>query len=191
MGIRPYAYMSGAPYNGAYRTYYVPASNATALYIGDPVITLSNSADANGVPAVGIATAGAGNYITGSVVGITNNAGQLVIPLLQSSTVYLPAGQAAYIGVADDPFLLFLVQEDSVGGALAAGAASRNASMVAGAGSTITGMSGWQLQSSSLNTTAQQLRILEPLQETGNSIGQYCDWLVKINQSQMLNTTGT
>jgi hypothetical protein len=192
IGIRPYAYMSGAPYNGAVRTYYVPASNATALYVGDPLITLDNSSDANGVPAVGIATAGAGNYLIGSMQGVSNNAGQLTITVQRQSTVYVPAGQAAYIYVSDDPFLLYEVQEDSVGGAMVVGAASRNASLVAGAGNTTTGISGWQLQSSSLNTTAQQMRIIQALQQADNAPGNaYTKWLCRINQHQLLNSVGT
>ena len=84
-------------------------------------------------------------------MGIANNAGELVITLLQNQTPYLAAGQAAYIYVADDPNLVFAVQEDSVGGAMVAGASSRNADLVAGSGSTVTSMSGWQLTASSLN----------------------------------------
>ena len=57
-GIRPYAYASGAPYNGAVQVYYVPVGNATALYLGDPVSVVTNSSDANGVPTAEIASAG-------------------------------------------------------------------------------------------------------------------------------------
>jgi hypothetical protein len=191
-GLRPVSYVWGSPYANAYRTYYVPASNGTALYVGDPVITLDNSADANGVPAVGIATAGAGNYVTGAIIGLTNNAGELVIPVLQSSTVYLPASTAAYVAVADDPNLLFEIQENSSPSALAAGAASRNADLNAGSGgSTYTGFSSWQLDSNTLNTSAKQLRIVQAVQSIDNAIGNYAKWLVMINQTQWRNTTGT
>jgi hypothetical protein len=37
-GLTPVRYASGAPYNGAANVYFVPASDSTALYIGDPVI---------------------------------------------------------------------------------------------------------------------------------------------------------
>ena len=68
-GLRPYAYMSGAPYNGAVRTYYVPVGNATALFLGDPVVLITNSSDGNGIPTVEIATAGAGAGLSLSGVG--------------------------------------------------------------------------------------------------------------------------
>ena len=175
-GIIPYAYRSGAPYNGAVRTYYVPSGNGTALYIGDPVLNVTNSSDGNGVQTAEIAVAGTTNTtltyaILGSFMGISNNAGQLTIPLLQSQPVYLPAATAAYIYVADDPTLLYWVQEDSVGGALVSGASGRNAPLVAGAGSTVTGYSGWQLQSSNLGTGATQMRIVQLLQEADNALG--------------------
>ena len=192
-GLRPYASQSGSPYNGAVRVYYVPSSYGTAIYVGDPLITVTNSADANGVPAVQLATAGAGNYTIGPMVGIANNAGLLTTTLLQSSPVYLPASTGGYIYVADDPYLLFTIQENSSPSALAVGSASRNAALNAGSGgSTITGISSWQLDSNTVTTTASQLRLIQVLQETGVTPGgSYQPWLVKILQHQLSNTTGT
>ena len=194
-GIIPYAFRSGAPYNGAVRTYYVPVGNGTALFIGDPVLNLTNNSDGNGIQAVEIATAGTNNTdlphaILGAFCGISNNAGQTTITLLQSQTVFLAAGQAAYIYVCDDPNLLYEVQEDSVGGALVSGASGRNAALVAGTGSTASGYSGWQLQSSTLSTTAEQMRIIQALQESDNAIGVNAKWLCSINNHPFNNTTG-
>lgn len=194
-GIIPYAYRSGAPYNGAVRTYYVPVGNATALYIGDPVILITNSGDGNGVQTVEIATAGSTTTnlsvaILGAFMGRSNNAGVTTLPVLQSDNVYLPAGKAAYVYVSDDPTLLYEVQEDSVGGALASGAAGRNAPLVAGAGSTFTNYSGWQLQSSNLSTSAYQMRIIELLQQGDNAIGVNAKWLTYINNHPWTQTTG-
>jgi len=187
-GLVPYAFASGAVYNGAFNTYYVPAGNGTALYLGDPVTVIDNSADANGVPAVSIATAGGSNYITGAFAGIVNNGGQLVIPLLQGQPIYLPASTAAYVAVTDDPNLLYMIQEN---GAMVAGAGSRNANLVAGSGSTITGLSGWQLNSSTLNTTATlQMRILRALQESDNAIGTNAKWLTRINLHTVTQALG-
>lgn len=187
-GLRPYSDMSGKPYNGAVRTYYVPAGNATALYLGDPVNLVSNSADANGVPAVEIATAGSGNQVLGAFLGMSNNAGSAIITVQWTTPVYLPASTAAYIYVSDDPFLLYAIQEDSVGGAMAAGAGGGNANLVAGSGNTVTGQSGWQLDSSTLSHTGSdttlQLRVIQALQEIDNAIGTNAKWLVKLNQGQ-------
>lgn len=186
-GLQPYAYAWGAPWGGAVRTYYVPAGNATALFFGDPVALVSNSSDGNGVPVAEIATAGAGNYLLGCFQGLSNNAGQATIPVLQNQTPYLAAGQAAYIYVADDPFLLFEIQEN---GAMASGAGGGGASLVAGAGSTVTSFSGWQINSATLEHnggTPQQMRIIQALQQIDNAPGQNAKWLAKINQHQWLN----
>ena len=139
------------------------------------------------MPSVGIATAGTGDQILGAYMGRSNEGGILPpITLLQSNNVYLPASTAAYVYVCDDPDLLYWIQEDSVGGAMAAGAGGGNADLVAGAGSTVTSQSGWQLQSSSLlhtqTTPFSQLRIIQALQEIDNLVGVNCKWLVKINQ---------
>ena len=187
-GLIPYAYASGAPYNGSVNVYYVPAGNATALYIGDPVTVITNSSDGNGIQSVGIGAAGGGAYITGAFMGLANNAGQATIPVLQSSTVYLPASTAAYVYVADDPNLLWWAQED---GAMVSGASGRNVDLVAGAGSTYTGYSGWQIASSTLATTATlQMRIMRMLQESDNAVGTNAKWLCRINLSSVTRTTG-
>lgn len=182
-GLRPYAYMSGAPYNGAVRTYAVPSGNATALFFGDPVNLIGNSSDGNGVANVVIATAGAGHQVLGTFVGRSNSAGSSpIIPLLQSNFPYLPASTAAYVYVTDDPFLLYAIQEN---GAMVSGAPGGNAELVAGAGSTVTSQSGWQLNSASLSQAGGdstfQLRIIEMLQEADNAVGTNAKWLVKIN----------
>lgn len=188
-GIQPYAQMSGSPYTGAVRTYAVPAGNATSLFIGDPVMLISNSSDGNGVQNVVIATAGGGAQVLGAFMGISNNAGTTTIPLLQSQTPFLASGQAAYVYVSDDPFLLYWVQEN---GAMVSGASGRNADLVAGTGSTVTNFSGWQLNSSTLNTTSTlQMRIIEMLQESDNAVGTNAKWLCKINNGIHPFTTGT
>lgn len=189
-GMLPYAQRSGAPYNGSGRVYYKPAT-ANPLYIGDPVLVLNATADANGVPAVDIATAGAGTYITGAFMGVANNAGRLVIPVLQGNPVFLPANTAAYVYVSDDPELLYMVQENSLPTALPAGAASRNVDLIAGAGSQITNFSGWQIDSNTLAASNEnQLRIIQALQEVDNEIGTHAKWLVQINLHSLRNLTG-
>jgi hypothetical protein len=192
-GLQPYAYAWGAPWGGAVRTYYVPVGNGTALYLGDPVVLITNSSDGNGVQTAEIATAGGGAVVLGAFMGVSNNAGQTTIPVLQSQSVYLPASTAAYIYVSDDPFLLYKIQEDSVGGSMVSGASGRNADLVAGSGSTVTGLSGWQLDSSTLATTnTLQLRVIQALQETDNQVASAnAKWLVKLNLSQMLAALGT
>lgn len=198
-GLQPYAYAWGAPWGGAVRVYAVPANNATALFLGDPVKLITDSSDGNGIQNVVIGSAAGGAYNLGAFMGRANNAGQTTITVTQDQTPYLPATTAAYVYVTDDPFLLYWAQEDSDAGAMSAGASGRNVDLIAGTGSTVTGQSGWQLDSSTLQTTnTLQMRIIQALQEVDNAVGTTgtpdigvnAKWLVKFNLHSMLNLTG-
>ena len=182
-GLRPVRYASGAPYKGAANTYFVPAADSTALFIGDPVI-VAGSADANGVPTATRATAAGGALWTGVVVGIINT------PTV--TTTYRPASTACYILVADDPNLLFEVQEDAVGGALAAADVGLNADLIAGTGSTVTGKSAFQLDTSTKAVTATlQMRIEGFVQRADNEIGANAKVLVRNNLPTQTGAAGS
>jgi hypothetical protein len=173
IGIVPRRLRNGSPWTGPLRTYYHPATDSAALYPGDPVI-IAGSADSRGVPTATLATAGATNRITGSVVGIQ--------PSAPFGALYGAASTAFYFTVCDDPTALFEVQEDSVGGALTADSVGLNADLIAAAGTAATGTSGWMLDSSTAGTGATlQVRIVELLNAADNEIGTNAKWLVAIN----------
>jgi hypothetical protein len=181
-GLRPNRHRNGAPYNGAARRYFVPATDSTALYIGDPVV-IAGSADADGIATVTKATAAGGAYMLGPVVSVE--------PITRDSTPYREASVARYVWVADDPDLVFEVQEDAVGGALAAVDVGLNADWIDGTGSTVTGLSAVQLDTSTKATTnTLQLRILGFSQRVGNEIGANAKVLVSINLHALRNLTG-
>lgn len=187
-GLLPVRDGSGRPWTGGARLYYVPASDSNAMYIGDPVI-LAGSADADGVPSVTIGTAAGGAYVLGPIVAVSPLAGAGASG--RDSTVYRAASTERYVWVADDPDLEFLIQEDAVGGALAAADVGLNADLIAGAGSTAYGFSGWQLDTSTKATTATlQLKIRGFELSPDNSIGANAKVLVKINLHALRNTTG-
>ena len=190
-GLVPYRYASGAVYNGSANIYSVPASYGTALYLGDPVVA-TGASDANGIPVVQIATAAGGAYTLGPMVGIVDG-GNPVVAVTRDLPIYHPASTNQYILVADDPDLLFSIQEDSVGGSIAmATAGMKNADLIAGSGSTVTGWSGWQLDSSTIQTTnTLQLRLMGGLQEADNTMASAnAKWLVRINLHSTRNLTG-
>jgi hypothetical protein len=192
-GLVPYAHYDGSVWNGSANIYYVAAGYATALYIGDPVVTHSASNDANGVPAVQLGASG--SPIVGSVVGIVNG-GPLAAPIVtvtRDLPIYHPASTAQYILVADDPTLLFWIQDDASTQSTYAPNlwSGKNANLVSGTGSTTTGYSGWQLQASSVATTnTLDLKIMRALNQADNVIGTTANtnmnakWLVKCNNYQ-------
>lgn len=189
-GIRPIA-DNGTPFSGQGRMVYIPASQAGNIFLGDPLVALGGT-DGNGVPAVGIATAGATHQILGGFIGNCNGPANSGVTMLQSSPVYRVASVASYGFVCDDPNQLYAVQEDSVGGAIAAGtSAFDNADLVAGSGSTVTGFSGWQLDSSTVASGATlQTKILGLLRGPDNALGVNAKWVIRLNLAQLWTALG-
>lgn len=93
--------------------------------------------------------------------------------------------------VADDPTQEFIVQEDSVGGALALTDIGLNSDAAAGTGNDSTGRSAWELDSSKAATTnTLQLRILRLHDVLDNAVGDNAIWVVRINAHFQAQTTG-
>ena len=185
-GLRPVRYKSGEAYNGAANVYHVPASDATALFIGDPVI-IAGSGDAEGISTVTRSAAGA--RITGVVVGFTTVPGATTDTGLTLG--YRAASTADYVLVADDPALLFEANEDGVGGFLAVTDIGNNIDLVAGAGSTYTKLSGYMLDSSTKATTAAGVRIVGLSQRVNNTLGTVSTvWNVSLIETTESPDTG-
>lgn len=185
---------NGTPWSGQFRLAYFPASQTGNIFVGDPLVALGGG-DANGVPAYGIASAGAGNRIDGSFIGVGNGPAGSGSTLLQSATVYRAASVANYGYIVDDPNCLFAIQEDSNGGAISsANAEFSNANLVAGSGgSTYTGRSSWQIQSSSAGgagNTTYQVTLLGLLRVPGMAIGNYAVWVTRLTNAGLWSTTG-
>ena len=155
-GLVPKRHKSGAPYTGAGVPCYVGSGDGTALFIGDPVVLsgTGNTAEVKGMgmgtfaagelPSVTKATAGSGNAIFGVVVG--------VVAETRDSTPYRAASTERILFVEPDPDLIYEVQADE---AVAATSIGLNANLVfTNSGSTITGLSGVELDASSAATGA-------------------------------------
>lgn len=172
-GLKPVRMADGSPYNGAVDTYYLPSSIATAAYVGDPV-KLGGSADAGGIAS--IALCAAGDTITGVIVGFTDAASM--------TAGYGAASTVRYPLVAHGQDILFEIQEDSVGGALAAVDVGLNADIIVAAGSSYSKRSGVMLDTSTKATTATlALRIEGLAQRPGNDIGNNAKVLVTLNNT--------
>ena len=189
-GFTPVRYLNGAPWNGQANLYSIAASYGTALAIGDPVIS-SGTADANGVP--GIALAAATGAVRGVIVGLGKGEGLIANPS-NLDTTKRPASDPAvwYALVVDDPAVVFEIQEESNGTALAATEVGMNTvPLLAAAG---TYQSGWQLRSATgatpATTATLQLRLLGLSRKPGNAFGAYAKWLVKFNVHELGTGTG-
>lgn len=192
-GLQPIN-QNGTPWSGQAKMVCIPAAVLTAIFDGDPVVYTGGS-DAFGVPVVGLATAGAGNPIAGITYGPSNGPAGSQVTLTRDQPAYAHvAGVLSYAQMVDDPNCLFTVQEDSVGGAISqVVGAGANGNMVAGAGSTFLGTSGWMLQSSSVSVAADptfQVRLLGLVRGPDNALGVNAKWLVRLNNSQLWGAAG-
>ena len=188
-GLTPVRYKSGAPYNGAANLYSVAAGETNNIFIGDPVL-ISGTGDAAGIP--GVVRAAAGDRMTGVVVGFGQFDGASAGSTTAINRGYRAGSTADYLLVADDPALLFAVEEDAVGGALATTDIGNNADLVGGTGSTVTRRSGYMLDSSTKVTTTAQVRIWGFDQTIGNTIGGTGPvWLVSIVEATETPSAGT
>jgi hypothetical protein len=179
-GLRPVRYLSGAPYNAAVNHYSTATGDSTAIYIGDPVILSGTSQTINGLVYSDVDQAATGDVIVGVVVG--------VMPITRDSLLYRAASTQRILLVADDPNLVFEIQEVSGGTALAANDIGLNANFVVAAGSTYTGMSGVELNNATEATTnTLDLKIVGLANRTDNEIGEHAKWLVRINRHQYAN----
>lgn len=175
-GLKPVRMADGSPYNGAVDLFYVPASDATALYEGDPVV-LAGSADAAGVASV--TRSAAAGTITGAVVGFADPTSM--------TAGYRAASTASYVLVCHGQDVLFEIQDDGVGGALTAADIGLNADIIVAAGNAYSKNSGVMLDTSTKATTATlPLRIRGLAQRPDNEMGTNAKVLVTLN-----NTTET
>lgn len=181
-GLAPVRYLNGSPWNGQAQLYSILQANGSAYAIGDPVV-VGGSADPNGVANVVLATAGTGNQVTGVIVsaGSIVNGGFMADPNNLATTV-IPAAKTKnyYVMVANDPNIVFEVQEGGAGAALTVTDVSNNFNLLSGTNSGY--LSGWTLDNASAATTATlQLKLIGLVQRKDNALGQYAKWLVKIN----------
>ena len=198
-GFRPVKTITGAPYNGQGNVYFVPASDATVIMVGDAVKLLGDARAASGVPTVTRISA-ATDVPVGIVVGIlfsgVGNEVTNVPPVNDLNTpVYRRASTDRYLLVCDDPNVVYETQYagTSVAAATITANVGQNGQFVVSAGSTVSGSSGMQLDSAGLATTATlPLKVVGFPNRPDNVPGDtYFSYWVKLNSSLMATGTGS
>jgi hypothetical protein len=149
-GFTPVRHKDGSPYNGQHEIFFIPSSDATAVFVGDVVKhagtagtvgVFVNGVDCEGIPAVTRATVGTtGQDIVGVVTGFYVNQSSLI-------TRHRLASTAALVMVSTDPTVVYEVQEDALVTPLAAVDVGLNIAYVLTAGSAVTGQSAMVLDS--------------------------------------------
>ena len=151
--------------------YSIVDSYATDIFMNDPVVLVA----AGGIQ---MATTGSGNYVLGSVVSFEDETG--------CSKNYYPASSTAgwTVVVADNVNQLYVMQENTVSGVSDIALADRgqNIDLVAGTGSTVTGLSKYEINPDTMSTdSTSQMKIVRKDDTPGNELGDECNWVVKIN----------
>ena len=184
-GLRPVSKLGSAPGGTTGTTKYSVADNqSTAIFTGDPVKYKNDGT-------VEVATAG--DPICGVFMGCFYTDPTTKKPTFRD---HFPASLSPGDGiafVADDPDQLFIAQQDSVSANAVAADLNLNANLVFGTGSTTTGLSGVEIDSSSKNTTATlQVRLMSFYDLPSNdATADNSILVVKINNHQLGSHTGT
>ncbi len=193
-GFKPVKYLSGMPYTGEARLYYV-ASAGDEMYVNDPV-KLAGSADANGIATVDLA--GAADKICGIIVGVMHSKFDPVGKMNSGSTALdypsngmIAVSGAAYVMVADSPQLI--MEAETSAGTPAVENVGLNASHALGTRSATVYTSPATLDMSTEDTTSTlNFRILGFVQRVGNEVAASAKMLVAFNAHQYgsVGTTG-
>ena len=208
-GLRAVRNRDSGGYCGQGNQYLIPASDANAMAIGDPVVLAGSSNDSavagstelltldsrsdGFYPTIQLATAGAGNPILGTIMGF--------LPRLQTGVqhdYHRKANEEMYALVHDSKDFLYEIQA-LTGTQFTADMVGQNVDLVAGAPETVYGRSQWAADLATVGTGAtQQLRI-EGLQrrgadnrltaDGGTGVGDSVKLLVSINNHQRGNVT--
>jgi hypothetical protein len=182
-GLNPVRYLSGAPYNGAVNIYSVPAADATALFVGDPVRSLGTSSVVADQTYADVAYSTVGNSVVGAVVA--------VLPDSRESSLFRAASTFRLVAVADDPNLVFEVQDLATGTPIAAADIGLNVNLAAApVGNTFTGKSGAVLDNATKAVTATlDYKITGFVNRPDNETGAAGKWLVRVNRHQYAQLT--
>jgi len=156
-GFVPVRHLNGSAWNGLTKEFLIPSSDATAVFVGDLVKhaggagaagTIVNGQDCEGMPTAALATAGTtGQDLLGAVVGFLPDPTAL-------QTKHRAASTNRIALVCIDPTVVYEVQEDAVGSNLAAADIGLNIPYTTTAGSSTTGVSAMEIDSSAKATTS-------------------------------------
>lgn len=186
-GLRPVQTMLSSPYGGDIMQFSVPAGDATAIFVGDPVKLVGTSQFINGAVFGDIAQAATGDIIAGVVVGFLADT--------RDSLLYRAASTQRIALVNIDPNALYEIQQVAGGTPLTANDVGLNANFVVAAGSTFTGQSGVTINNASeAGTNTLDLKIVAMPNrldnDPGTAVGTGADasrFYVRINRHQFAN----
>jgi hypothetical protein len=198
-GFTPVGHLFGLDWSDKIRWYIHPAADSVAIFKGDAV-TGGIGSDATGkfkIVKQAAAGASAGAFPLGVAIAFRTDApDSQPVSLVAGNEIprkeFCPADTLMYIGVVDDPYVIFEIQEDSVSESIIAAEVGANCDFIVGTGSAVTALSAMELDSNTAAATSTLgVRILELSNDQKNTIGTNAKWRVIFNEHLYRDTTGT
>lgn len=180
-GLKPINLIGGQPYAGSTRMFKIASAYAANIFYGDVVklVTAGVIQKETGTTTV------SGNGVVGVFVGCTYTDPSTKQPRFSQ---YWPTGTIASDAqayVVDDPDALFKVATVSSGTTVAyygQALVGSNVALVQNSGNTNTGDSAVAIDGTSSAATASlPIRVVQPVPDTANSSGDFCEFIVKFN----------
>jgi len=172
-GLRPVRHRDGTPWNGGTIKVYISASDATALFVGDPVVYENTLANKDATLKYLTVEKGGNVVCAGVIVAFEPDPTNLELKHRLANTA-----RYAYITVGGE--LVYEIRGDTV--APTAVFPGQNAEMTLGAGSTTTGLSGAILDTTTPGTTQTfPLHILGIKDVEDNELAGSCIYEVLLN----------
>lgn len=180
-GLKPIRHLDGSPWNGATKKFLVEDAYNTAVFVGDPVAMTgaAGSDDALGhYSPVGVIS---GNTDAEVITGVVTSIEPILTDL---SKTYIPASTGGYVNVCIDPSVVYIIQDDA-SATLGGASIGANALIVSGSGSTVTGLSAFELDAAETPAAdaSYNCTILGVYNKEGNVIGDNCIWEIVLNTS--------
>ncbi len=181
IGLWPIRKLDGSPYNGQLATGKMKNSNG-ATFKGDPI-----SPEASGVMDQAA--------VNQEVIGVAQGFEWIDASSGVHKANYVPASTATasievtvtYVPVKD---MVFGIQEDNLSSTLALTHINKNTDVVVASGSTTTGLSKFELDSSGTTAATAQCRILGLIKAPDNAVGSYAKWEVWLAEGAMEKAAG-
>lgn len=195
-GFKPVMHLNGSPYNGQFQYFLCPSADSVAVFVGD-VVKGGGTSGAAGLVVAGMdcegmqtcardTSATTGASIVGVVRGFLPDPTRLDLKHRLASTNRVAL-------VVTDPTVIYEAQEDADTTPIAQASVGLNAAIATTAGNATTGVSGMEIDSSSVETTATlPLKIIGLVKRPDNALNtggagtDNAKFLVMFNTGQLI-----
>ena len=173
-GFKPVRHLNGSPYNGQFQYFLIPSGDSVACFVGD-VVKGGGTSGAAGVVVAGMdcegmptcardTSATTGQAIVGVVRGFLPDPTDLTKKHRVASTNRVAM-------VITDPTVVYEAQEDADTTPIAQASVGLNAAIATTAGNATTGISGMEIDSNTVETTATlPLKIIGLVKRPDNAL---------------------